>query len=153
MRDVDVDEVSERAFISGGAGEELKRQLDRLRSGTDLRWDATLLDALDPIVAALLSDDDLPAIAVRAARQHSMDPEALKAAHARHQHALKRARRHRNLAAHGHEVDERVYLPTAMFLADQLEFAIRARVHDRDGDAKAWTGSHEDRTRAHTVDP
>lgn len=85
---------------------------------------------------------------------------SLQKAKRNHAQAWQRARRHRNLSAHGWHLDDRVLAPTVAFLADQLENAIVADEVRHRHPELTWLGalghppdaSWEDRTLADLLD-
>lgn len=103
-----------------------------------LKWNIELLDALDEVLDLIHPDALAPALS-RATRRFLTEPMVVSEAKTRHAAAWKRARRHRNLAVHGHRVSDRALGPTVEFLSDQLECAISAKAEI--GSATSWLGA------------
>ena len=120
----------------GAAWEHRDERLARFAERSP-HWGLDVLDAVDEVLEVIHPDAMVPALA-RAVRLYLTDPRACEEAKARHAAAIKRARRYRNLATHGHRVADRVLLPTVAFLADQLEHELAARIDRPD---RLWLGS------------
>ena len=126
----------------GATPDDRRSRAEQLRSrlsAESLPWDTSLLDAIEWVWEVVDHDAMLPSLA-RAARTHLLDPRALVAARERHAAAFKRARRHRNLTTHGHQLGDHSLMSTVAFLADQLEYAVAAQAVAEDP-SQRWIGS------------
>lgn len=126
-----------RAGASPDASRDRIAALRRRLARESLRWSMCLFDVVDGVMLDV-HPHAMSRGFVAACRAKLNDPQGLQTAENAHRDAWARARRHRNLVAHGWPMGDLVLAPTAAFLADQLEVAI---VADNETRMFAWLGS------------